>query len=117
FGERSKGYAVPFHPGEREDPGDVAGIRWICDSIPAQVTAPLKLAFENHTHPVRGIALADIGSPYCHTKFLRIAEEPVELIVGQISKCRHATEVRFFYHLDLAQILMDKLNGARSFTN
>src|SRR5579862_123658 len=117
FGERSKGYAVPLHPGERQDPRDVAGFRWISDNIAAQVTAPLKLAFQNHKHPVSGITLPDMGIPYRRMKFLRIAQEPVELIVGQISKCRHTTEVRFFDHLDLAQILMDELNGDRSFTD
>ena len=37
-----------------------------------QVTAPLKLSFENHKHPVSRIALADIDIPCGHMKLLRI---------------------------------------------
>src|SRR6516165_821893 len=50
-------------------------------------------------------------------KLLGIAQEPVELIVGQIRERRHAKQFSFVDHLDLAQILMDELDGNRSFAD
>src|SRR5213082_43434 len=51
-----------------------------------EFAAPLKLPLENHKHPVRWITLAHISIARLDVRLLRLAEEPRNLIVGQIDE-------------------------------
>jgi len=50
------------------------------------VAAPLKLAFENHKHPVRRIALTDIGFAGLDVRLLRLRKKPGDLLLRQIGE-------------------------------
>src|SRR6202041_812887 len=81
-GEHSKADAVTFHAGEGQKPGDVTGVRRIYGDVAGVLAAPLELAVEDYEHRVRDVTLADVGIALGEAKFLRIGEEPVELVVG-----------------------------------
>ena len=79
-----------LHPGKRQDPGDVARLHRKHDRFAADFAAAWSLPLKNHKHRVGRIALAEVCLARLEMQFLRLAEEPGDLIVGQISECRNA---------------------------
>ena len=54
------------------------------EGFAAKFAAPLKLALKNHEHGIRRIALARVDVARLEMHLVRLADEPVDLIVGQI---------------------------------
>ena len=62
-----------------------------------QFPAPLKFALQQHKHCVRRFVLPRISVAGIEVEFLRLAEEPVDLIIGQLCKCGHVPQkIRVF---------------------
>ena len=68
------------------------------------------MPLKNHEHRIRGSALAQVGVARLVAEFLRLADEPGDLIFRQIRERRDEKEFRIFDHLYFAQILMDELH-------
>src|SRR5262249_5887430 len=75
------------------------------------------LTFQHDEHVIGRVALADIGLARRGPHLLRLAEKPVDLIVGQIGEYRYFEKLRLVGHLHLAEILVDELHGYGPFAN
>ena len=71
-----------LHPGKRQHACNIARLQIKDKGLSIEFAAPLKLAFENHKHCIGGIALAGIDITGLENQFLRLTDEPGELIVG-----------------------------------
>ena len=115
--ERARAHGKLLHSRKGQHSGHVARLHRNHDCFAAEFAARLQLPLEDDKHRVGGIALAKVCFTRLETQLFRLADEPGNLIVGQIGECRDAKQFRFFDHLYLAQILMDELHGHRPFTD
>ena len=79
-----------LHPGKREQSGDVARLYGNYDGFAAELPSNLKLPVESHKHGICRITLARVHVPRLEVEFLRLAEEPGDLIVRQVRERRDA---------------------------
>ena len=77
---------------DRLQAADVAGFAVKNNRFTAELTAALQLSVKNHEHLIRGIALMQVYIARREKNFLRLAEEPFDLIVRQISEHRQASK-------------------------
>jgi len=75
-----------LHPRERQHSGDGARLERKDDSFAGQFTPHLKLPFKNHDHRVCWPARAQIHISRLKLDLLGVAEEPIQLVVGQTFK-------------------------------
>src|SRR5580658_2489568 len=99
-GRKSEGTAVSLgsqahlkllHSGKRQHSGNIARLEVKNDSFARKISPPLKSPLKDHEHCIGWIALARVDITRLGIHFLRLADEPVHLIVWQISEFRNAT--------------------------
>src|SRR5215831_11003619 len=87
----SPGYRELLHATRKwERARDVAHLTRYHDGFTAELTPPLKFAFEEDKHSVGRITLPGIDVAGLEIYLLRLAEEPRNLVFRQIRKRRHA---------------------------
>src|SRR5208283_4737361 len=86
----SPAYGKSLHPGKRQDTGHVPRLEIKDESFAGSFGSSLKLPLKNDKHRIRRIALPDINVARLEIHLLRLADEPVELIIRQIGEDGHA---------------------------
>jgi hypothetical protein len=76
-----------LHPRKRKHSGNIARRPEKKTTVsPLKLAPPCKLPLKNHKHGIRGIALAQVGVAGLEMQFLRLGDEPGDLIVRQIGE-------------------------------
>src|SRR5262249_51122413 len=96
--------------GKGQGSGHLSNVEVNHQCLSSKLPSPLKLAFEKNEHRVGRIALARVNLARFDLHFLRMAEEPSNLVFRQISEGWKSQQFRLGRHLNLAQILMNELH-------
>src|SRR5579872_7388638 len=82
IGQRAAAEREFLHARERQHARNVTRFELDNQSFAAKLAAPLELALEQHRHGVCRVALPRVGIASLYAQILRLAEKPVDLIVG-----------------------------------
>ena len=87
-----------FHPGKRKLPSHLAGVDRNNHSLAAEFTPRLNLSVEEHKHRGGGITGGDERVTRLEAQFLRLADEPCDLVFRQVRENRDAFQFRILHH-------------------
>ncbi len=96
--DRPASHHRDLHARERQHPADIARLQRKCDLFAAQCASHLLFPVQDHNHGVRRSPLAQERISGFEVDLLGLADEPVQLVIGQTLKRRNAQQFRFLDH-------------------